>query len=271
MAIYTRQPYFYIIQETKTGRFYAGSKIAADADPSKFMIEGGYTTSSKYINSIIESEGLSSFSIITLLVFDSPQDAYDAETTFLNENKCKTSPSWLNGHNNNLLCFGTEEYYNTMEKIYGSRNIMDSQIVKDKIVNTLLSRYGVTNAFNSPKTRETMMERYGVEYPLQSEAIKNKCKKTCLEKYGTINPSSSQYVKDKRTNKFQEKYGVSNPSQIPEIKEKRSEDKSNLASRDIVSQIKLLNGEGKKRKIKLGRGWYFRSNSYLRDILLQLQ
>lgn len=56
MTIYI--PYFYIIQDVRNGMYYAGAKWGRDANPANFMVEGGYTTSSKIINAVIEKHGM---------------------------------------------------------------------------------------------------------------------------------------------------------------------------------------------------------------------
>lgn len=42
---------------------------------------------------------------------------------------------------------------------------------------------------------------------------------------------------------------------------------SSLGKRPIVQKIKELNGPTKKRKIRLGKGWYLKSESELNEIL----
>lgn len=58
MDIYT--PYFYNIQDTRNGMYYAGIKYGKDANPKTFMTEGGYQTSSKTIKKLIISFRLTS-------------------------------------------------------------------------------------------------------------------------------------------------------------------------------------------------------------------
>jgi hypothetical protein len=61
MSIY--QPYFYIIQDTRNGMYYAGARWAINCDPIELLKEEGYKTSSKIVKSIIEEFGLETFVI----------------------------------------------------------------------------------------------------------------------------------------------------------------------------------------------------------------
>lgn len=100
MFIY--KPYFYVIQNTITGLYYAGSKYSKNANPSDFMTYGGYTTSSKIIKSIIEKSGLESFVIRKIKVFALAKEAYEYETRFLRKVNAKQNPKFYNGHNNDF-------------------------------------------------------------------------------------------------------------------------------------------------------------------------
>lgn len=97
-------PYFYIIEHTKSGKFYAGAKWAKDGicHPDKFMKEDGYTTSSTIINEIISKEGLDAFRIKVLMTQEEcKMDVYSYETIFLQSNNIAQNDNWFNKHNNN--------------------------------------------------------------------------------------------------------------------------------------------------------------------------
>jgi hypothetical protein len=102
MAIYSQNyiPYFYIIQDIRNGMYYAGAKWAQDANPSNFMIEGGYETSSETIKELIQQYGLNNFVIRKIRTFSSAQKAYDYETRFLQKIDARNNPSFYNKHNN---------------------------------------------------------------------------------------------------------------------------------------------------------------------------
>ncbi len=57
MNRYSKTPYFYIIEHTSSGIYYAGSKYAKDADPNILLEHSGYLTSSNTIHIIIKKEG----------------------------------------------------------------------------------------------------------------------------------------------------------------------------------------------------------------------
>lgn len=104
-----RQPYFYVIQHKRTGIKYAGCKWARDADPSRFMLPGGYTTSSKTVNLIIGSEGLASFKTLIIKTEEEcGMPVYEYETRWLNDHQCAQSNEWFNRtnnhHNYSLFC-----------------------------------------------------------------------------------------------------------------------------------------------------------------------
>jgi len=107
MPIYI--PYFYIIQEVSTGKFYAGSKYGQGANPAKFMTEDGYTTSSKIVNEIIRKSGLKSFIVRKIKVFDTAESAYNHETKFLEKVDARNNPKFYNCHNNDGLALYNPE------------------------------------------------------------------------------------------------------------------------------------------------------------------
>ena len=98
MTIYT--PYFYIIQDTRNGMYYAGAKWAQDTTPENFMKENGYTTSSEIINSIIDEYGLNNFIVRKIRCFMTSKEAYDYETRFLQKVNARNHPKFYNNHNN---------------------------------------------------------------------------------------------------------------------------------------------------------------------------
>lgn len=73
--------------------------------------------------------------------------------------------------------------------------------------------------------------------------------------------------KIRRTSKAYAKYNANRPKSHADNLAKVL---SSLAKRPIVQRIKELNGPTKKRKIKLAKGWYAKSEEELNQILLQL-
>lgn len=132
MNIYT--PYFYIIQDTLNGMYYAGAKWAVDANPDNFMIEGGYTTSSNTIKSIIEKDGLDRFNIKKIKTFENKHETCCYETKFLQRVNARQNIFFYNGHNNDGI-FCTEKLKFITELIYGDgiTNISQTAYWKESI------------------------------------------------------------------------------------------------------------------------------------------
>lgn len=93
------KPYFYILKHIPSQRYYAGSKLA-NPNHLNLMTESGYQTTSKVVKNMIQKEGLSSFSIVKIKLFDDPDKAYDYETRFLRKVKAKANPLFINQHEN---------------------------------------------------------------------------------------------------------------------------------------------------------------------------
>jgi hypothetical protein len=184
MTIY--QPYFYVIQDTRNGMYYAGAKWAHDANPNNFMKLGGYNTSSDVIKTIIEQHGFDVFVVRKIRVFKTAEQAQSYETRFLRKINARKHPNFYNGHNND-----------------GAMDIV-------KIKTLMLELYGVDNAAKSfevqEKMKNTRLERYGVKYSLQSGEIRNKMELTNLKRYGSSNYSNTEDFKRKYKNTIQTRY-----------------------------------------------------------------
>lgn len=70
------QPYFYILQNTKTGNYYAGAKWSKDANPNTLLIE--YKTSSEKV-----SKSINDYTIRKIRLFDTPEQVIEYERRFL--------------------------------------------------------------------------------------------------------------------------------------------------------------------------------------------
>lgn len=238
MGIYS--PYFYIIYHKPTQKFYVGCKYAKDADPSIFMKNPGYTTSSNIVNSLINLHGLDSFDIAVLLTEDEVGDVYKFETAFLRENHIAADPQWLNCHENHLAPFGSSEFKQMMLKLHGVENGMNLDSAKTKLRLTNIEKYGVSCVMNTPeniktridrqlekhgqknnfdKIKQTMMELYNVENPFQRGAIRDDIERKIKQIYGGMG-NSSQIIAAKQKETLLKKYGVENSFQIDEVKAK---------------------------------------------------
>ncbi len=129
-------PYFYIIQHNNSCKYYAGSKYSKNSNPSKLLVEGGYTTSSKIVNIIIEKEGLQAFSVRKIKTFNTQAEAYNYETRFLRKVNAANNNSFINLHNNNFI-LGKEDnngyfslYASLGGKVQGKRNAENGHMLK---------------------------------------------------------------------------------------------------------------------------------------------
>jgi hypothetical protein len=116
MSIYT--PYFYVIQDTRNGMYYAGSKWGKGANPEMFMVEGGYTTSSQIVNAIIQQCGLHTFVIRRIKPFRTRDDAFRYETRFLRKINARKNRTFYNAHNNDGM-FNPDKMADYMFEKYG--------------------------------------------------------------------------------------------------------------------------------------------------------
>ena len=306
MSIYT--PYFYVIQEVSTGMYYAGAKWGVDANPDNFMIEGGYTTSSKVVNKIVEENGFDFFVIRKLRTFFTAKQAYDYETRFLQKINARKNHRFYNCHNNNYVKHlpGSDEWKDEFIRLYGVDNPMKIPSIERKTRKTKLEKYGNENYNNrqkaketlgasSPmkipsierKTRKTKLEKYGnenynnrqkaketllsqkgVEHHMQDEISRNNFCNSMNMKYGVSYSMQSEEIKKKHSNTMLERYGVRTPTQIPEVKEKIKDKIKLKTERDLVKKLKLL---CKEYNLSLGYNWSRKSDDYLISKILEIE
>lgn len=128
-------PYFYIIEHQPSKRKYAGARWGKNCHPNELLQDCGYYTSSPTVHSLIEEDGLNSFSIVELIEMDDP---YKYETEFLTKNDCANSLLWLNHHNNNGRPppFGSLAFKNLMLTRYGGTHNTLIPTVKAKMIET---------------------------------------------------------------------------------------------------------------------------------------
>jgi hypothetical protein len=215
MAIYSQDyvPYFYIIQDVRNGMYYAGAKWGKNSNPKTFLKENGYKTSSKVINKIIQENGIQSFVIVKIKVFDTPENAQDYETKFLMKVDARNNNRFYNTHNNDGV-MNREKLSETMNILYGVDHHFKAQPIKQKM-------------------KETWLEKYGVDNPRKSKEIQEKSRNTCLEKYGDENYNNREQAKET----CMEKYSVSNISQREDVKEAKLKKRKERLARPVVSSI----------------------------------
>jgi hypothetical protein len=220
MAIY--QPYFYIIQDTRNGMYYAGAKWAEGCHPDQLLKEDGYPTSSEIIKKIIDENGLDTFVIRKIRTFETGDEAYDYETRFLVKVDARKNPRFYNGHNNDghAPSYGTDEFKQMMFHKHGVQHPSHSEKLLSKKVQNNLEKYGVEYPFClsefKEESRRMHMKKYGVDHYSKTDEYLEKIKKTKKERYGDENYNNREQSKSTSM----EKYGVYNPAKSKEVKEK---------------------------------------------------
>ena len=205
MSIYT--PYFYIIQDKRNGIYYAGAKWAKDANPSNFMVEGGYETSSDTIKELIRHHGLSNFIIRKIRAFETGEAAHDYETRFLQKVDARNHPRFYNGHNNDRFGFADSSF----RKIIGPDGLTSYQRGGRKAAET---------------KKSTFVDGLNLHQIAYYKALENNPN---LHKIRTENMmrTNTRINSETGMNKFQENgrriLGENNPSKKPENAKKISE------------------------------------------------
>lgn len=111
-------------------------------------------------------------------------------------------------------CAGKRRENTVLEK-YGTKNVFQSEKIKDKIKETNIEKYGETHHMKVDKIKEkaknTMVEKYGIKYAFHSDESFEKIRKTCLERYGSEFPLQSAFIQTKIKQTFRETLGVDYP------------------------------------------------------------
>ena len=149
MSIYT--PYFYIIQEVSTKKYYAGSRWAKGCNPQELLKTNGYITSSKKIKNLIRENGLESFIIVKIRAFSNKKEVHAYETRFLRKVDAKNNESFYNRHNNDCyLRFEDLDVYISEKYGDGITNISQTDYWKESVPQKLRKP-------KSNKARENMI------------------------------------------------------------------------------------------------------------------
>ena len=250
--------YFYIIKHIKSNKLYVGCQYSRKANPDLLLKAGGYYTSSNTVKKIIKEEGLSSFTIETIITdFDETELRSYAEgnnlpeylnlshifeSKYLLENDCAKNPLYLNKSNNtrNSVHFGIKKIKEDYKEKTGFINPSQVPQIKEK-------------------KKQTALKNFGTEFFLQSNEGKEKIKNTNLEKYGVENVFQNEEIKLKIKEDLKTKHGVEHNSQRPEVKEKikkaitglkRSEETCKKLSDLNKDHVIVLNSKtGKKERV----------------------
>lgn len=225
MFIYN--PYFYIIQDTRNGMYYAGAKWGKDANPNNLMIEGGYTTSSSIIKEIISRFGLDIFIVRKIKTFKTANEAFNYETKFLQKIDAKRNPKFYNGHNNNGCSAGTQQYEEKMLKKYGVDHNMKVPEIQESRKSAIINKWGSysnmlieTGAIE--KSSKTCELRYGTKYAFFTEAAIKRREEVSIEKYGVKHHFQSKQLqaemKEKGKKTFAKNYNKRQEPIIEKLK-----------------------------------------------------
>lgn len=270
MAIYQNnyQPYFYIIQDVRNNMYYAGSKYGQDANPSNFMIEGGYETSSETIKELIREHGFNNFIIRKIRTFETGQKAYRYEKRFLEKVDARRNKRFYNKHNNEFHAYGSYEYNEFMIEKYGTTTPIHCQEIFEKTMSTFEEKFGGRSPWCSPiiqdKSFETKRQRYGDGNYNNRESAKH----TSRIRYGHEHHLQNKEIRDKQKLTLYKNHGVTNAFQIPSvienIKKTQTKLRNTRSKRPSVDKLRLYS---KKFGIKFGKGWWMKKDIEINTLL----
>lgn len=98
----------------------------------------------------------------------------------------------------------------TIEEIYGVRNVGASPVIRAKVIETTNKKYGVNCSFQSEevkkKIKKSMIEKFGVDNPQKSKVIREKIKQNSIQNFGCEYSFQRKDVKKKIEHKRVEMY-----------------------------------------------------------------
>ncbi len=107
-----------------------------------------------------------------------------------------TMDSVLSGHGHPLRA--AAERRSTCLKNFGHEHQLQSEFIKNKIIQTNIGRYGVENPQQSEgireKTKNTNLKKYGAECSLNNKGVIEKIKTTMISKYGVEHPVQNKDI-----------------------------------------------------------------------------
>ena len=162
-------PYFYIIKHIPTEKYYAGCKINSSADPSNLMTQNGYKTSSKLVKKLIKQDGLESFSVFRIKLFNDADKALNYESRFLQKINAAENPKFLNRHN------GGKNFVNT-----GGYKLSES----------------TKNKMRKPKSKEAIEK--------QNESKRNRSKESYQKMVETRKNNGNAWISEDQKKKIKE-------------------------------------------------------------------
>jgi hypothetical protein len=227
MAIY--QPYFYIIQDVRNGMYYAGAKWGKDANPSNFMTEAGYTTSSNTINKLIQQYGLDNFAVRKIRIFETPKETCYYETRFLEKVDARKNKKFYNLHNNDNI-FDTEKMCFITELIFGEGIVNISQTPYWK--ETIRKKKDII----SEKKRKTIDDNWGEDFREQLKKKKQETWKLSPKREEHSRKTRNRRIKEEANKTPEEKKLHSDNTKAGKLK--RTEEERIKTSEKLSTSIK---------------------------------
>lgn len=149
---YDTTPYFYVIEDIRNGKRYAGSRWRKGCHPSELLRDkDGYYTSSKEVNKIIQEHGLHTFKIIKIQECATKQQVYTTETKYLKEIDAASDVGYYNKHNND----------HSMLEFKGDRKVVKDITKYKDYFNIKLIKFGLKGGWwqKSEEELEYVLER----------------------------------------------------------------------------------------------------------------
>lgn len=205
------KPYFYVIKHVPSGRLYAGIRSASGCHPDELLRPDGYTTSSKEVKNLIDSDGLESFRVLYVVTEkDLGIDVYLAEYEFLTCHDAAKSDIWLNKTNGGG-CRGSKR--NIPVRKYVAHNIHTGEEI-------IASARELYETYNIPGVRGAATKKWArlvkdtyYIYPVGSnleDHIRNAENNRKKKEYNYKEGASRGAIKSSNTKRMAslEKYGV---------------------------------------------------------------
>lgn len=266
-------PYFYIIEQSSTGRRYAGSRRAKGCHPSELLrTNNGYFTSQKEVKRLLKDG--ENFVIIQILTEEQcGMSVIDYETKFLVENSIAENENWLNFHNNTIMPHNSHMVRNNMKRKYGVEYAMQSPDLRERHNQQFLKKYGKSCA---DVWREKGLQTLAKQYNLQSVSncfaipmIAEKIKATLEERYGpgVRNPTQIPGMKERKRKNYLQKHGVEHNLSDPKVRESINLTNTIRKNRNIVRRINSFLEENSTRAKDQGlhNNWKQSSDEYLKN------
>lgn len=96
-SIYT--PFFYIVCHKPSNKFFVGTRTSKTICPKSFCELSVNFTSDKIVQKMIKNDGIDSFKILAIRVFETKEETLKFYNNFLSKHNCKSSDKFINRNN----------------------------------------------------------------------------------------------------------------------------------------------------------------------------